>query len=128
MTSELWSDLKQALRMLTRSPGSSAFALLTLALGIAATTAVFTVVYDVLFRSLPFKDSGSLIVVNETNQKMGASRWPASPADFWISKFRVLFFPRSPRTATSNTIFLVASTRFVFPPPKLPVVYLDHSV
>ncbi len=33
-------------------------------------------------RSLPFKDSGFLIVVNETNQKMGASRWPASPADF----------------------------------------------
>jgi len=57
----LFQDLKFGLRMLARNPGSTAVALLTLALGIGATTAVFSVVDRVLFRSLPYSQADRLV-------------------------------------------------------------------
>ena len=49
----LWNDLRYALRQLRRSPSFALTAILTLALGIGATTAIFTLVYQVIMRSLP---------------------------------------------------------------------------
>ncbi len=56
-------DLRQGFRLLQRAPGFAATALLTLALGIGATTALFTVVNAVLLEPLPFPDSNKLIQV-----------------------------------------------------------------
>jgi len=75
-------EFRQALRALMRSGASSGFAVMTLAFGIAASSAVFTVTDDVLFRSLPYPDAASLVVVTESNRKMNADRYPMSPADF----------------------------------------------
>ncbi|MBS1806160.1 MAG: ABC transporter permease [Acidobacteria bacterium] len=63
----LLRDLRYALRQLRRAPGFAATVVLTLALGIGATTAIFSCVYGLLLKSLPFRDEGSIVALAETN-------------------------------------------------------------
>jgi predicted permease len=58
-------DIRYALRQLLRSPGFTAVAVMTLALGIGTTTAIFTLVYDVMLRPLPFPEADRLVTVEE---------------------------------------------------------------
>lgn len=62
---ELWQDARYAVHSLRRAPGWTAVAILTLALGAGANTAVFTVVNGVLFRPLPFGDPDRLVLLSD---------------------------------------------------------------
>ena len=67
----LAQDLRYGWRTLLKSPGFAATALFTLALGIGANTAIFSVVYGILLRPLPFRDASRLVLLNETTPRVG---------------------------------------------------------
>jgi putative ABC transport system permease protein len=67
-------DVRLALRALARSPGFTAAAVLTLGLGIGAATSVWSVVYGVLLRPLPYHEPASLVLVEGTRRFAGAPR------------------------------------------------------
>jgi predicted permease len=83
-------DVRYALRLLSKQPATSATILLTLALGIGATTAVFAVVNAVLLRPLPYPAPEDLVIVWEQRPAESNFSNPVSPADFldWAEKNR----------------------------------------
>jgi putative ABC transport system permease protein len=81
----LWADVRYGLRILGKSPGFTTVAVLTLALGMGANTAIFSVVNAVLLRSLPFKDAGRLVDLTEYRPR-GVDQGGVSFPDYLVWK------------------------------------------
>ena len=77
--SELWRDFRYVLRVLRKNPGFSALVVLTLALGLGATAAMFSVVHGVVLQPMPFEDPDQLVVIWESKENR---RWPAAAGNF----------------------------------------------
>lgn len=79
----LLQDLRYGFRTLIRQPGFAATAILTLALGIGATTAIFSVVNAVVLRPMPFEEPDRVMVVTNTNTRTGNRNTTISGPDFF---------------------------------------------
>ena len=83
----MWDALRQDVvfgaRMLRRQPGFTAVAVIALALGIGANTAIFSVVDAVLWRPLPYPESSALISLGEQRIRENRLHGPVAPADFY---------------------------------------------
>ena len=65
MVADIWKDLRYGIRMLLKKPGFTAIAVITLALGIGASTAIFSAVNPILFESLPYPDAGQIVTISD---------------------------------------------------------------
>src|SRR5436190_13834898 len=84
------TNIKYAFRMLAKSPGMTAVAVVTLALGIGANTAIFSVVNAVVLRSLPYRNPDRLVALWSNVPEHG--RWRVSPANFFDWKKQATSF------------------------------------
>ncbi|MGC1292812.1 MAG: ABC transporter permease, partial [Candidatus Acidiferrales bacterium] len=80
----LWQDLRYGLRMLAKAPGFTAVAVVTLALGIGANTAMFSTIYGLVLRPLPYADSSRLVMLWDSNRRTGLKHIPVMEGSFPI--------------------------------------------
>lgn len=107
-----WLDARYAARALVRTPGFALAAILTLALGIGANTALFAIVYGVLLRPLPYAEADKLYTVYQTSESFGRTR--AAPLDFldWRERTRA-FSGMAAHAGTSFTLSGGSDPEFV---------------
>ncbi|HEX8899426.1 MAG TPA: ABC transporter permease, partial [Chthoniobacterales bacterium] len=99
---DLWQDIRYGLRMLARSPAFTVIAVVALALGIGANSAIFSVVNAVLLRPLPYKNPDALVMVWEEATHLGFPINTPSPANFIDWQNQNTVFESTAAMAQSN--------------------------
>jgi predicted permease len=103
----MWDDFRFALRTLGRSPGFAAVAVLSLGLGIGANTAIFSLLYQVVLRSVPVKDPGSLVALESDRYAIGWTRQD--------NNYTILSYPMYQALRDQNQVFTGLIARSSFP-------------
>jgi putative ABC transport system permease protein len=100
----LLQDLRYGVRMLRKSPGFTLIAVAALALGIASTTAIFSVVDTVLLHPLPYPDANRILSVSESQRSTGEGGGAPSPANYldWQSQNHVFTYMAASRSWPVN--------------------------
>ncbi|HLW82209.1 MAG TPA: ABC transporter permease, partial [Candidatus Acidoferrales bacterium] len=80
----MWQDVKYGLRMLGKAPGFAVVAVLTLALGIGANTAMFSALYGLVLQPLPYAGASRLVMLWDSNRKTGGTHIPVMEGSFAI--------------------------------------------
>ena len=106
----LWQDIQFAFRQLYRSPNFAFGAILTLALGVGANSAVFSAVYALLLRSLPFQNVNQIVTIYETNPQIAGGAEVTFP-DYldWRAQQKSFAEMAAYSVAPPNTLSLVTS-------------------
>jgi len=86
----MWNDLRFSARTLWRSPGLTLLAVLSLALGIGANTAIFSLLYQVVLRSLPVRDPASLAILESNDDSYGYTRRDNNQTVFSYPAYKAL--------------------------------------
>ena len=108
-------DLRFGLRMLLKNPGFTFAALITLALGIASSTAIFSVIDGVLLRPLPYPDSEKVMVLIPTTRSTGEPGGANGPASTPANRGPARTNPttKSSREASSNPSTSIPATAVI---------------
>jgi hypothetical protein len=88
----LTQDIRFSFRLLRKTPGFTAVAILTLAIGIGANTAIFSVLDAVLLRRLPYPEAGRLMRIWQSEPRMGKGHLGAAPPEFAAYRDRTRAF------------------------------------
>ena len=107
-------ELRYALRRLRGAPGFTMTAVLTLALGVGATTAIFSAVYGLLLKSLPFEDAGRIVAISETHPQIAGGAEATFP-DYldWRAQQRSFTEVAAYTTLNPETVSMVMDGRAV---------------
>ena len=123
LVEDTMQDLKYGVRMILKNPVFSAVAVLTLALGIGANTAIYTVVEAVLLEPLPFEEPEELTLLWTENEELNQSKYMVSPMDFddWRNQ-NATFEAMAAYWPTTGTITEVGSE-----PTRVRLVYTTED-
>ena len=85
---QIYRELRESLRMFRRQPGFSSIVVITIALGIGANTAIFSLIYGILLRPFPYREPDALVRVQSVLTKAGGAVRPCSLADVSSGRYR----------------------------------------
>ncbi|HXW93003.1 MAG TPA: ABC transporter permease, partial [Terriglobales bacterium] len=88
----LWHDVRYGFRQLRRNPAFTLTAVVTLGLGTGATTSIFSAVYALLLRPLPYSDSGRLVSISTSWPKYNSVNQPVIDGDLVAAQSETRFF------------------------------------
>lgn len=83
MLRQILLDLRFGFRMMLRNPGYTSVALVTMALGVGANTAMFSIVHGVLLKPLPYPEPDRIVLLQESNLSRGWASFTIAPPNFW---------------------------------------------